>query len=110
MLTSQDLVTMAQGAAQQGVNYLIQAIGIGQKGAQPTSEECHAFVHALCMTIAQMELYLALHLPAEEQPHVRKMIAQLSDGMATRVREIQEKLLTPKLDGAIIQDSSVDNK
>jgi hypothetical protein len=101
MLTSAELGTIALGSCSKATAYLLECLSI--KDLQnPTEDEARAVVQGLAMCIGYMELFLKLHLPPEEQPHVRDFISALSSGMADHVRQMQEKAVdTPPPSGII---------
>jgi hypothetical protein len=96
---------MALGAANKASAYLLECIGV--KDLQnPTQDEAGAVVQGLAMTIGYLELFLKLHLPAEEQDSVRGFIDTLSSGLANHVEKMQKRALDNAPAGGIIVPDS----
>jgi hypothetical protein len=105
MLTSADLGTIALGASSKATQYILECVGV--KDLQnPTADEAAAVVQTMAMTLGYIELFLKLHLPAEEQDGVRAFIDTLSSGLANHVEKMQKKALDSAAESAIITPDS----
>jgi len=99
MINARELSQMAQTAALQVAETLLE--NLISNRLKPSPEESRAFVLALSFTIAQLELYLKLHLPENEREKIRELLDSFSSVVVDNVKKLQQEVDNKQEPGTI---------
>jgi hypothetical protein len=100
MINAKEISQLAQTAAQAASEILLENLISGNR-LNPEPEESKAFTMALAFTIAQLELYLKLHLPEDQRGEIRRLLDSFSSTVAENVTAMRKEIDKPPESGII---------
>jgi len=93
MIDQRGLLTLAQGAAAQAAEYLMECLQVDPDPAVPVPDEMHqAFLTACMFTIVVLETTIKKNLP---NPAARAKLRDVLDELSTRVDQLSRKRENP---------------